>query len=217
MPFPTTPILDAFNRANEDPAVGWSVMTGIDDMRVVSNKLTGGGTTWSGSSYDGLVFTVPMEMYVTNVFGMGSGGVQEINYLCRDATSGLKPNDGNRNGYALITNLTVVDEITLNRLDAGVSTTVHEWAISGGGIDVGDSFGIYVDSNNFHHLYFKHTTGAWIEQGVPIQDATYTSGFGTLQTDGNGTAEWDDFGGGTPVVLDAGPKLIVMQANRQAW
>jgi hypothetical protein len=195
MTVPTLSIIDDFNRANENPATNWSVMTGIDPMRIVSNELTGGGVTWSGSSYNNLIFSDPCEIFVTNTFGIGSGGVQELNYLCKDASSGLQPSDGNRSGYRLYFNVDGVGTITLKRVTAGVDTTIGTWTVSGG-VNNGDSVCVQT-IQGVHTVYWKPAAGVWEPiSGARVLDTTHKNGYSCLLTDGNGTATWDNFGGG---------------------
>lgn len=66
--FPTTPILDTFNRADENPLAGiWTTFTGVglSPLKVVSNQVlaTGANGTWNGE-FVGQDFS-DVEAYVT--------------------------------------------------------------------------------------------------------------------------------------------------------
>lgn len=189
--FPAAPLVDDFNRANENPAAGWTGVTGVDPMRVVSNRLTGGGSTWSGSFYNRRVARIPFEMQVTLISGFSGGGVQELNYLTDDAGAVWPIRDGFRRGYRVYFSLPTSSQIEVHRTDgAGGDAVVATWAWT---TSNDDRYGIRVDPLGRHtHYGWDDALPGWTTLGSFV-DQTYTDGYAGLFTDGFGTATWDDF------------------------
>jgi hypothetical protein len=98
MPSPTTPLLDVFARANEDPIVGpgWlkPIFAGDSGLKLVSNAVTGRVTPGS-ESYWNIAFPTSQEVFATLT----------TKYTGSDAGLSLflnvqSPNSGAMAGYA---------------------------------------------------------------------------------------------------------------------
>lgn len=99
MPNPTTPVLDTFVRANEDPLSGggkWGAVSTIAQDRLVSNQAAcTTSTTSSISQWKAAAFNADQEAYVT-VPALGSASVAAVGVVCRQSTQ-----PGQWTGYLL--------------------------------------------------------------------------------------------------------------------
>lgn len=187
MPFPTTPILDNFNRANENPVTGWTDVIG--GMQIVSNAITGDSPGFFCAASYNTTMTVPMEFYITAVNEIGTGAVPQWHYLTVwDAVNGFR-------GYDIIPNIPDSASFFIRRDDIGSNTTMVTATVTGGNLTNGDSFGVQVLTSGDHLVWYKRAAGSWVQVGA-FKDATYTSGKCFLQTDSVATGIFDDFGGG---------------------
>jgi len=203
-------MLDTFTGSDVSPAPGWTALSGLQAMQRVGNVLKGGGTTWSGSYYNVSSFAVPFEVYFDVILGFTGGGVQEMNYLTKDAGGG-EPADANRNGYRIYFSLPSDTQLEVREYAAGVEGAT---LLTGTWTTVNtDTFWVKVDSANLHSIYAKHTADPDFTLLGSFTDATYTDGRVTLNTDGNGTAEYDNFGGGA-LVEGPGKQTIYVSRRR---
>ena len=182
MAFPTTGILDNFNRANQGPPpTGWTTI--YNGHKVVSNALqgnTGGDANVSVWNTTGLGPSI--EAYITIV---NTGSFVTLYII--DAALSV--------GYSVAYGADAVqvfrqDEfgVTETQLGADISVTMG----------AGDALGMYYDAaTDTIYAYRKPSGGSWAELGSR-SDSTYTSlsriGLFTYTTN-----NFDDFGGGTVV------------------
>ena len=186
--FPTTSVLDAFNRANEGPPPSSNWTTGIDggtgSFTVTSNeaRLTNG--TLSSAYWNAANFGPDVEVYAT----IGSSiGPSRLHFrIQQEGTAG-------HDGYALLA-YTPTNELYIYRIDNGTQTQLGA-AISQT-ISSGDSFGVSMIGSTIT-IYYKVGAGAWTSLGTR-SDGTYTSAgkIGMAAFD-NAEIRIDNFGGGT--------------------
>ena len=72
-----TPIVDDFNRANENPLSGggnWTTITSIGGAQLVSNAVAASGSTTAGSLWH-TVFTGDVETYATVLISTNNTGL----------------------------------------------------------------------------------------------------------------------------------------------
>lgn len=197
MAFPTTGILDNFNRANEGPppSANWSgpVVVGESRLVVSANAVQGENATsicsgwWNPST-----FGPDSEAFITLV----SGGALVAFFGVQLRLAG--PNTAGVDGY-LFDAAALADELVIYRLDNGVYTQLGvtiaaTWAN-------GDALGGEIIGSTLQS-YRKPSGGAWGAIGTSRTDATYTAaGFISFRSTGDGTSHvpGDDFGGGTVV------------------
>lgn len=188
MPFPVTPILDTFSRADENPvANGWSGPFTIGDpqLKIVSNSLvtnsTGGNSYWSASQ-----FGPDCECYVTLTSALAAG--QQVFVHARGF-----PQAGATGGYAVkFFNQAGDDLVTIEKDGSQIGSTIdYEPNIFG----AGDGFGMSVIGDSIR-AYYRITTGAWTDIGGTT-DSTYTGANYIGITIIGAAVTLDDFGGGT--------------------
>lgn len=190
MPFPTTPILDSFTRADEGPPPSASWSNTFNGLKVVSNECAGNAVGQNISFWNASTPGGGCEAYATirakpaNTNGMG---------IC----ARLKDTGaiGTLDGY-LITALTAVvaDTIRIDRLDNGVATTLGSTISQE--FSVGDKIGIRCVGSNIQAWYFNGTS--WSLLGTRV-DTTYPDAGRIGLIIQNILGRWDDFGGGNYV------------------
>ncbi|MFA5037614.1 MAG: hypothetical protein WC479_10625 [Candidatus Izemoplasmatales bacterium] len=178
MAFPTTGILDNFDRSDTHPMTGWTDY---------ANGLDANGATAQASvaatnvSYWNISYGANAEGYIT----MTTKGTSSTQLFLLDTSF---------NGYMLDADPS--GGYTVYRYDAGTPTSidsgVHSWAN-------GDSIGIYVTTDGTVYSYYKTGAGAWTLLDTTA-DGTHTAknyfpGLTLYDT----TARVDNFGGGTYV------------------
>lgn len=198
--FPTTPILDSFNRANEDPvANGWlgPILPTFNTMKVVGSALQqsmilgkSGNSYWAVSN-----FGPGSECYVTFSTVWNNTSSSFWLYSC-----GRNENTGTQGGYQLFLSMSSgVWVWQIYRMD--LTNSVQLGADLGTqAIGDGDSIGLAVAADGTIQAWYKATGSSWATLGSTRTDTTYTSGHigvakGFLDT----TSILDDFGGGTSV------------------
>lgn len=190
--FPSTSILDNFNRGSENPiAGGWSadpVYFGLSTARIVSNTLrarnTGSDTI--AHPYWNTTFAANQEAYVTVA---DASVVSEVFVLCRatDVNTASYLNDL----YAVRMtggNFSLVE--TINSTDTDLATVAQA-------LSSGDSLGIRCNGTTISGWY-KASGGSWVKL-LQVTDGSLTgSGFiGIMLTvTSAGAGDLDDFGGG---------------------
>lgn len=212
MAFPSTSILDDFNRSNEGPppSSAWSqTFYAPSGMSVVSNTVRAGTANSATAAYrNGGTFGADTEAYITVVTRATTGDYCSF-YL--DARL-RDPSNSGVDGYEVemvmresSTNVNIVriwkivNATSYTQLGSDISTTISN----------GDAFGIEVTGTGTVTIkaYRKPSGGSWGEIGSrtdsssPINDAGYI-GMGIYDSSSVQTA-LDDFGGGT-VTADVG-------------
>ena len=170
--FPTTGILDNFNRANEGPPMtGWTDINA--GLEVISN--VAGGHDSNNASYYTSSFGANQEAYLT-ITTVGATG-EGVYLTFRDGSYNLN-----------ISKSAGTDTWTLWEGDNNLLSGTQE-------ISNGDSIGISaIDS--LITCWYKATGGSWVELGHVTNTADLTSGVVGIEVDGT-TYRFDDFGGGT--------------------
>jgi hypothetical protein len=189
MAFPTTPLLDAFVRADEMPLnqANWQDVNGIAVSANQAVYNPEDGTNYA--SFYNTVFGPDCDAYITIATICTTEQSQGRIYARYDP-------DG-MTGYAVEAEYIdgVNDEIWLMRIDAGIETTLNVYIVS---LANGDKVGIRCDDDNISAYYY--TSGAWALLGTEI-DATYSGTgltgirtFNAFPTPGG--IPLDDFGAG---------------------
>lgn len=195
MPFPTTPVLDSFNRANEGPPPSskWSAAFGAQGLKVVSNQCEADSSGDYFEDYWNLqTFGPDTEAYVTVV---SAGTVSNDVFLTGRYTD---PETSSRSGYGFDISLTA-PTINLSKIVSGVSTQMG--ATISYAYVVGDKIGIKITGSSTTTVEaWTNTSGVWTSRGSrddsssPLTSAGYIST--TVYSDVT-TPALDDFGGGT--------------------
>lgn len=203
MGVPTTPVLDTFNRANEEPAANWQDNAGAPGgLKIASNVLAGDTTNYCVGYYTPLTFTVPCENYITVLTSIGGGEIAELSYLTTDH-GGVSPiRDSNKDGYVLLTHFPASNQIGLYRRNDNALTLLgaFSWTIANG-----DSYLARV-VDGLHSIYAKASAGSWTLIGNAT-DNTWTSGRFMVNTGAGGLTTFEDFGGGTVTGVLAPPNF----------
>lgn len=183
--FPTTSILDNFNRANEGPPLSaswtnaWRPASG--GFKVTANRAAVESAV-DCSTYWNTNVGPDLEVYATIPAGAASYHGLAAR-LVGEGTSGV-------DGYELIAFSS--NTIGLYRWDNHAQSAAIGGTISQAFAD-GDSFGMKIVGSTFT-IYFKSGAGAWTSIGTR-NDATYSAA-GKLGMRSDADA-FDDFGGGT--------------------
>ena len=205
--FPTTAVLDNFNRTNEGPPPSASWSNYLNGLSVYNNTVVRG----SGSeniSYWNEDMGLDQEAYFTfNAAPVISMGV----VLKFDPTAGtgyvVYRFSGNGNIYIgrLTDNST---DVIYTRCNTTTATCDRVDYFSGGSFAAGDSLGAHIDAAG-HITVYKKSGGTWTEIGNAT-DSTYTGGKIGLQIISNSTvagALADNFGGGNAAGAPPEPAL----------
>lgn len=188
MAFPTTEILDNFNRANEGPPPSASWTNVYNGLKVSSNQCVGNTASDNISDWNVSTFGPDSECHAKiPVFPSAGTG---IGLGCRLTTHGSSTQDGYWIIFSYYNTLILgrEDNGSFTQLGANISRTINE----------GDSIGIEVigTSNNIK-AYHKPSGGSWSSSLATRSDGTYTAA-GYIGADNAHTSgAIDDFGGGT--------------------
>lgn len=189
MAFPTTPILDDFNRGDQNPVAGiWTgpLFTAENQLKVVSSQLVPAST--DGNSYiNGTTYGPNVEAYCTLVSSFGTS--YRVIFYFRSTT-------GTVSGYrADFRNQAGDHRVNLDRMDSNAVTT-----LGGSGLDpadtfaAGDKFGVSMVADTIE-AWRCPSGGSWTSLGTRT-DSTYTgAGYLGLSLVTTGVII-DDFGGG---------------------
>lgn len=213
MPFPSAPILDNFNRANEGPPMtGWTAFGSIG-LKVLTNQCAPFDTADNSGYWTTAMTSSDVECYVTIATHPIAGG--ETAVFARHNPAG----GGAYGSYYQVSHLPVAgtDTVVIYRVDASVATTLATFNQE---LAAGNKLGIRCIGSTIEAWVF--TSGAWKMLGW-VADSTYTGAAPNdklaLYNGGNGGsgARYDDFGGGSvgPDVAPINrPKLIYLRNNR---
>ena len=187
--FPTTGILDDFNRSNENPLSdggNWNgpIWSGDGQLEVVSNQAMSDNSGWGGSWWDVETFT-DSEVYVTLPVAFDR---MELNIRFDGmGTAAIR-------GY-YITFDEIDSEIDIARLDDD-DNDVELGATISQSLSSGDKVGVSMIGDTLT-VWLNEGSG-WNSLGTRT-DSTYASGYIAIATDQD-TARFDDFGGGEVIV-----------------
>jgi hypothetical protein len=194
MSFPTTPVLDNFNRANENPLSGggnWSGSpwdSGTATLpKLQSNAVEDATASYIASSWWTAISAADVEVYV-DMLGVTSA----YNVLVGCRITGSNPTANcYRGGY-----FPGIPAMRIHKLISGAVTQVQ--SLSPPVFSVGDSVGLSVIGTTLT-LHYQHSA-VWTDM-TPITDSSVTgAGFIGLSVYHNlttGTTA-DNFGGGVP-------------------
>lgn len=189
MPFPSTPILDAFNRANELPldndTWGSQVFDGDGSLQIVSNQAKGFGDG-SGNNQGWLTEYGPdCEVYVEIV---NISGEDSIQIFARLSAIG-----GSFNGYSVRARGGATNNLILLRWDGGSLTGLATLSQT---VSNGDSFGLRLTGDQIV-VYYKDVSVSsdWFELGGATDSTHGAAGHLGLYIFGSANIV-DNFGGG---------------------
>lgn len=199
--FPSTSVLDTFNRADEDPLSGggnWAgpILSGLNQMKVVSNGIMQSlvVASQSGTSYwNAATFGPGSEVYfdVTTVW---ANNASDVWTWC----NGQNENSGSVDGYAMVAGRSTGSWVwVLYRVDNGAWTKLGA-DLATQLLSAGDGVGIECGTSGIFQTYYKASGGSWTTLGTTRTDTTYTSGhIGLSKGYLDSTSVVDNFGGGT--------------------
>lgn len=187
-PFPTTPLLDAFNRSNTGPPLSssWSDLAGGN--KVVSNQAAGNTASFNFSYYNVGQFGADQEAYITVATVPAATDAAAVYCRMKDVGSVLTVD-----GYLCgVIPAVGTDVIRIQRIDNAVATTLgadFSQEVAGGDKLLFRLIGSTLEA-------FYGTAGAFTSLGTRT-DSTYLAGgyLGLLIQ--NTAARIDDYGGGT--------------------
>jgi hypothetical protein len=195
MAFPTTSVLDDFNRSNEGPppSANWTDL--LNGMEVVSNACKGdNGGDANVSLWDAATYGADCEAYLT-ITTRGSN-LQLLYLFARCTTLNIATFDGYDVEYTVVDGVNN-DTVIINRIDNGVTTQL------GATITLefanGDKLGIEAIGSTIK-AYRCPSGGSWgdISSGGRSDSSYGSAGYVGLGCYSN-TYVLDDFGGGTVV------------------
>lgn len=191
--FPSTRILDDFNRPDEDPiTTNWTtpLTSGDQSARCVGYRFAGAAAGgWGTAYYDLAQFGPDCEAYIT------------VTTLASAATVWARATSvgGSTSGYAVLLSSTT---IYIYRVDAAVGTIIAQKSLSS---SAGCKIGIRAIGSQIEA--WRDVGSGWVRQLV-VTDSTYaTKGYIATEISGS-TGRSDNFGGGdvgsiaTPKVRD---------------
>lgn len=195
MAYPTTPVIDDFNRANGGLGASWSgrINSGDNDPTIVSNVLDvpNASAVWAAS------FSNDQEAYLTVTALGGAADVAEV--WCRitgEATT-------SPNGYVARTTFNGVGSINMELYKVTAATPVQLSTTFTGAFVVGNKFGIEAIGTQIS--FYQFSGGSWAQR-VTATDATWASGkIGFFGTQNAANTHMDDFGGGSAITAGVYP------------
>lgn len=186
MSFPTTPILDDFNRA--DGAVGgnWSILTGT--MVVSGNQVASSGGA-AVAYYNAITPGPDCEVYMYLPVLPGVGNNVDLGLRVQDVGGGILAVDG----YAVVYSQQVgTDNILIQQFDNVVASTL---ATFNQDLSPGDGFGMAAVGDLLVARYLP-ASGGYVDLGSVADNSYLSAGYLTLALRGT-TVRGDNFGGGT--------------------
>ena len=198
MAFPTTGLLDNFNRATEDPLANgtWSgpVISGHGQLKVGSggsaNQAVPSAGGNSSSYWSAATFGPDCEVFT--VLSQKPGDGLLIALYARIVNPNVA---GATDGYRLlILTLAAADQWFISRIDNDVATTLGLLATQE--IATGDSLGLEIVGSTI--TAYHKSAGVW-SAVFSRTDATYTAAGNIAIFDNATTGLLDDFSGGTIV------------------
>lgn len=210
-PFPTTPVIDNFNRADEGPPPSANWTTGIANgfggflepgHSVVGNQLNNDFNDVAQNYWNSDSFGPDCEAYITvvDVQGLVSVGLAARltdigRFTCEGYAVQINPSGGGANRTYQIF-----------RIDNGVLTLLSNSTEDSVGSMDGDKYGIRCIGNN---IQLWADTGEGWRLKLSVTDSTHTgAGAIGIVTESDPLSRWDDFGGGHIVFPSRGALLF---------
>jgi hypothetical protein len=188
MAFPTTSILDTFNRANGDPGANWNGPSFGDanKLTIVSNTIESAAAAFGAECWIGSTFGPGIEVFADLASTIAGGA--SVRLIVLDS-----PTSSTCNGYYL-----VVDSAGNFNLAKSVSGSGTVIQTATQAVAAGDSFGLQWIGTTIAGWY-KASGGSWT-QIVSIVDSSVANGSGFsvgIEQSTNSGGALDNFGGGT--------------------
>lgn len=182
MTFPTTSVIDDFNRANGGLGSNWTAgYFGDSALTITSNQITSSVNNW-GANYYNTSFGPDIEAYIT--VSSSPNGSKILHFRLTGSLTSSPSGYYVNFGFGTIT-----------RLDSGSETQLG--ASFSQSISAGDSIGVSIVGSTIT-VYHKSAAGSWAVVTTRT-DSTYSAaGKVALEIDNN-SIRLDDFGGGTVV------------------
>lgn len=219
MAFPTTSVLDDFNRANANLTASANWGTGVygfgdTTMTISSNKAIPGSVTsnWYRNYWQATTFGPDSEVYATISVAAAAGHFSELSArLQSPATTGA-------DAYELEIGWTAGNEdLFVYRVVNDVFTTLRNTSGGFGALAAGDKVGLEVTGAGATvtlRVYANLAGAGWTQVGTDLADANaariVAAGNIAVSHQGEVGGAWDDFGGGT--ISAGGTKAIVPAA-----
>lgn len=185
MTFPTTPILDNFNRADGPIGANWFIPSPWNSPLVSSNTCINPGTDGTQATWDTIMAGADCEVYITVIT---VSAADSFDLWARCSSKSFLTGDA----YNLY--IDPAGTWTLYRYESPASFTVlATGAIS---IGTGDSVGMSV-VGDLVTAYFKDSGGSWAELGHATDAIITAAGYISFDLNPNVSMAVDDFGGGT--------------------
>ena len=199
MAFPSTPVLDNFNRSNENPLSGsgdWDGPLRGDggvELQLLSNAVESAVSEQRGSSYWVASFTADQEVYAD------IAGLEQVMGIYARCTN---PGGGSLDGYGLvISSLSGPNNIALNRID-DASETVLGSAFSAS-LTIGEAVGLELVGTTI--TVYHRGAGGWSSLGSRTDGTYNNAGVIGIDSAAFGTGnKIDNFGGGAHVADGGG-------------
>lgn len=206
MAFPTTGVLDAFNRADENPLSDggkWSLgpvifNAAFDDLLLASNTITAELGS-PGNAYRNDQTYGPD----TEVHALVPTALVDIRLYARLTTVG----SGTTDGYNV--RAVPAGAWQINRVDNAVDTSLGS---TGDDLANGDSVGLETIGSTI--TGYRKRSGTWTNL-LSFTDGTYTGAGHIAVRVGDNTVVLDDFGGGTIAVAPGEPGTTTLQQPGQ--
>lgn len=163
--FPTVPIVDDFNRADENPATGFVTIPTLSGVQVVSNQLK--GTALQNAAYFNTQYSADMETACEVGTVPGEGGIIEIGIRAKDVGS-ITTVDGYSVRYTVAAGTDTISIVKTTDGTPSVLTTFNQEVVSG------DEFGIK-GLGTLIMAWYKSVSGLWTLLGS-VADSTYQVG-----------------------------------------
>lgn len=206
MAFPTTGVLDDFNRANGGLGANYTQEPFNDGtggaLVIASNAIrASAGSSYEGVWYNPATFGPDSEVYMDVVTANPAG----FYILCLRI---LQPSNSASTGDGYFIQ---VDQggpnLKFYRQDNGVSTQLGA-ADSVTAIASGDKWGVEMIGSTL--TAYRYTAGAWAAYGATRSDGTYTTAgyLGFYIFEGSLVSVFDNFSGGTVVVASATRRML---------
>jgi hypothetical protein len=202
MAFPTTGVIDSFNRADEDPLSDggkWSIgpddFGGTNNLRVASNECLQGSATSSNGYRNDQDYGPDCEVYCTLATTLPTTALL-LYARCVNIGSGTT------DGYAVYFNFSGTDDALICRMDNDSLVGLGSSIVPPAPYALGDKLGLECIGSTIAAYVFQ--SGAWSQLGTRT-DSTYSAAgkIGVRIADSGSNGRIDDFGGGTVAAAGA--------------
>lgn len=195
MAFPTTGVLDTFDRANGGLGSNWSDEPFNDSVggsfAIFSNRIDIATGVYCSAWYNAATYGPDTEVYID--VDVASNNFTWLTLWLRISSPSASASTGD--GYGV--EISWDGNLAFYRMDNGVSTDLGDQAVSA--LSDGDGFGASMIGSTLQA--YRRQSGVWSTFGTPVVDSTYSAGgyLGISSYDAAGAAFYNNFGGGTVV------------------